>query len=53
MSATETVHKVKLAVIVPGSRSKHVVECVCGWSSALHWSAAAANKAYADHKAGV
>jgi len=27
-----------------------VVECKCGWSSALHESASAANNAYLQHK---
>lgn len=43
-------HKVKHAI-----KCQHffVVECRCGWSSALHDTASAANDAYATHKRGL
>lgn len=52
-SMTELAHKVKIATTVKAGRCTHfVVECVCGWNSALHASASAANAAYAAHKSG-
>lgn len=48
---TIPVHKVKLAVqIGSGAKAKYVVECVCGWSSPIHWTQPAANQCYAKHR---
>lgn len=47
-------HKVKKAwELNEGHRRKaplYVVECICGWSSALMQTQADANRVYADHK---
>lgn len=53
MSTTETEHKVRHAIEIrrKGGFFWYVVECECGWSSALYASSYAANDAYAKHKA--
>lgn len=44
-------HKVKHAYRLPKkNHTLFVVECVCGWSSALMDSTARANDAYMEHK---
>lgn len=44
-------HRVKLAVEVPVGKARlYVVECRCGWSSALYEFPGNANLAYAEHK---
>lgn len=35
---------------VPFRHTWHVIECVCGWSSALHKNKESAEAAYAAHK---
>ena len=35
---------------VPFQHTWHVIECACGWSSALHANKLEATKAYDDHK---
>lgn len=44
-------HKVKLAhMIHKKNHTLYVVECVCGWSSALMDSSERANQVYSEHK---
>lgn len=61
LRADVTEHRVKAAYEIarhtprrPGDSGRYaawfVVECACGWSSALHFSADAANDAYREHK---
>lgn len=48
---TEPAHKVVCAVTVKHGRAEFFVwDCACGYHSALHPSAALANKAYLEHK---
>jgi hypothetical protein len=49
ISSTPGTHRVKYAIKLP--MNKFVVECRCGWSSAIHQTASEANEAYALHKA--
>lgn len=49
----ESPHRVKIAAPIRMGRSTgYVVECACGWSSAIHWTIHQANAAYAKHKDG-
>lgn len=49
--ASEATHRVKLAVKVGRAKNpSYVVECRCGWSTALLASPTLANEAYAEHK---
>lgn len=47
MNAVATEHKVKLAV---STGRWYVVECTCGWSSALHYNSQRANDEYKNHR---
>lgn len=48
---TAPAHKVKQAYILPKKHhTLYVVECICGWSSALMDSSERANQVYSEHK---
>ena len=47
------VHKVRKAWEVGTyTKPRYVVECECGWSSALHFTQGSANEAYKAHREG-
>ncbi|HZL19863.1 MAG TPA: hypothetical protein VFG23_19165 [Polyangia bacterium] len=49
--STDQLHRVRLAIPVKSAGARFfVVECRCGWSSALMGSRTTANDAYSAHK---